>query len=687
MKKVLFKKITCVLFVSSLFISCSKTSGGSSISEEQETQTFKVTWLNYDGSILETDNDVLAGMTPSYDGTTPVKPNNSDHYYIFDGWLPNILTVTQNATYTASFIEMDYIYHTVDFDSCDGSVVESKTIKHGEKISKPSNPTKEGSEFVCWTFNDNEWNFENDVVNENIVLTAKWELNKYTVTWLNYDGSILEKDEDVPYGTIPTYNGETPTKPNSTNRSYSFNGWSSEIIAVTQDITYTATFLEDYIYHTISFDSKDGSTIESQMIIDGETINKPQDPIKEGYTFKTWLFDNEPWDFENGIVTSDMTLEAVYDANQYQLLLAHYNDECHGTMTGEGTYTYNSSVVLNAVPDQGYVFSGWYKNEYKLISADATYVYTMGLDQTIYARWNAKLNNLVVISENEEMGTVSIVNGSGYSNESITVKAIANNGYSFVGWYNETLLLSNESVYSFVMPLNDYSIVARFVSNEVLLQRELGMIPVISNDHKTLTYGIYPQTVISDANLINRLNSLDEPEYNGWYKYENKYYAKATAQYSKKLSNGVTTTIGERYWFACEKINWTIISNSNNKYTVLCDVLYNGTYNELNDKKNDFFNLAFGLNNDCIEDSSKLFFLSIAQYKALPEATLACKIGDYSLATFTTSVGKDVYLSSTLFDSKSVDCVNVSGKETTTKNVLKTATVYYRFAAELIIGE
>lgn len=64
----------------------------------------------------------------------------------------------------------------------------------------------------------------------------------FTVTWLNYDGSVLKVDH-VPYTkNYYGYIGEIPKKESDSKHDYLFEGWSSKTNETTRDITYIACF-------------------------------------------------------------------------------------------------------------------------------------------------------------------------------------------------------------------------------------------------------------------------------------------------------------------------------------------------------------------------------------------------------------------------------------------------------------
>ena len=72
--------------------------------------------------------------------------------------------------------------HTVTFDTSGGTYIEPQKIKHGEKVSKPDDPEREGYSFIKWLFNDEEWSFIGYVVTEDMTITASWSANSYTLT-------------------------------------------------------------------------------------------------------------------------------------------------------------------------------------------------------------------------------------------------------------------------------------------------------------------------------------------------------------------------------------------------------------------------------------------------------------------------------------------------------------------------
>ena len=79
--------------------------------------TITITWKNWDGTVLETDEDVQEGDTPSYDGETPTKPADDEGHYYFVGWAPEIVPVAESAVYTAQFVLCTPLTITADSDS------------------------------------------------------------------------------------------------------------------------------------------------------------------------------------------------------------------------------------------------------------------------------------------------------------------------------------------------------------------------------------------------------------------------------------------------------------------------------------------------------------------------------------------------------------------------------------------
>lgn len=72
------------------------------------------------------------------------------------------------------------------------------------------------------------------------------ETKTYTITWANYDGTVLETDT-VTEGETPTYEGATPTRAADDQYTYTFKGWDKTVVAATADTTYTAQYTQTAI--------------------------------------------------------------------------------------------------------------------------------------------------------------------------------------------------------------------------------------------------------------------------------------------------------------------------------------------------------------------------------------------------------------------------------------------------------
>lgn len=86
--------------------------------------------------------------------------------------------------------------YTVTFDTKGGSEVAPQTIEEGGKVTKPVDPTKDGFDFVGWTFEDKDWNFENTVTGD-MTLVAVWKEKEVTPPGDDNDDDTT-KPEDKP---------------------------------------------------------------------------------------------------------------------------------------------------------------------------------------------------------------------------------------------------------------------------------------------------------------------------------------------------------------------------------------------------------------------------------------------------------------------------------------------------------
>ena len=169
--------------------------------------------------------------------------------------------------------------YTVTFQSEGGSEVASQ-IRANTPADQPADPTKEGYTFIGWYNGESEWDFETPVTAD-LTLTAKWQLNRYTITFDTAGGS------EVPSIT-QDYGTAIIAPANPTKTGYTFAGWDKTIPTTMPagDMTITARWQVNQ--YTITFKPENGG---QDIVIKqdyGTAITAPANPTKTGYTFAGW---------------------------------------------------------------------------------------------------------------------------------------------------------------------------------------------------------------------------------------------------------------------------------------------------------------------------------------------------------------------------------------------------------------
>ncbi len=137
------------------------------------------------------------------------------------------------------------IKYLVVFLNEDGTVLQQSEVEEGF-IPEYMGETPSKQSTVQYNFTFSGWDKPLNSVTSDVTYTATFTatINKYVVKFVNDDGSLLQSSE-VAYGSLPNYLGETPLKAEDDNYTYIFAGWDKEIVAVTGDIIYTATFIAE----------------------------------------------------------------------------------------------------------------------------------------------------------------------------------------------------------------------------------------------------------------------------------------------------------------------------------------------------------------------------------------------------------------------------------------------------------
>lgn len=287
------------------------------------------------------------------DGSTPQITIGSN-----GNWFINGVDTEQSA------VHLDYYTVTLDLN---GGTVEDMmsfqntyTVREGHTIPELPIPTKDSFEFLGWYtgLDQTSDRFTTTTqVYSDLNLTAVYRSlaeDTYTIKWVNYDGTELEIDNDVLYGTIPTYDGEIPTKPSDFRFSYEFADWSPTVEPASKDVVYVAQFKEIPLQYTITYElNGHGKLVEPVNVVTyGDALQYPELDKTDivDLAFDGWYLDAE---FQNRVSfpyypQSNITLYAKWVAINEGLFSTYSNYD--GTCTIRSFFGTNAEYETIAIP-------------------------------------------------------------------------------------------------------------------------------------------------------------------------------------------------------------------------------------------------------------------------------------------------------------------------------------------------
>lgn len=171
------------------------------------------------------------------------------------------LTGEQIASYNARYpyikVEADHVTSYLTYASYDGTTTyKVVTCLDGvPQESAPTGLTRANSADGHYSYTFAGWSksmdaeaadpdaLDNVIADRTVYAAYSKTVRTYTVTWRNSNGTTLETDENVAWGTMPSYNGSTPQNPSG---SSPFTAWTPTPARITGNTTYTATYTPVY---------------------------------------------------------------------------------------------------------------------------------------------------------------------------------------------------------------------------------------------------------------------------------------------------------------------------------------------------------------------------------------------------------------------------------------------------------
>ncbi|MCR0248129.1 MAG: InlB B-repeat-containing protein [Clostridium sp.] len=453
------------------------TTGNKTFTAHWEENTYTISYeldggTNGDGNpstYKVTDNDIKLAE--------PTKKG-----YTFEGWTGTDISETSkdvtiskgsvgNRTYTANWKAITY---QITYDLDGGTVATANKSEYTieSEAFTLTNPTKKGYTFTGWSEGDSSDKQETVTIAQGTTgdksYKANWSIDTYTITY-DLDGGTNNVDNPSSYQvTDSDITLKAPTK-----KGYTFEGWklngTGELLTTvtissgsTGNLSYTAIWKK--VNYTVTFDSQGGSSVSETGADYQETITKPEDPTKTGYTFDGWFKESactNAWNFDMDVVEETMTLYAKWTINEYTAIF----NANGGESVSPETIKKNYDEALGDLPTAtriGHTFVGWYTKasggdkitkDTKMPADGATY----------YAHWTV---NQYTAKFDGNGGSNGADITADFDSKLGTLPTSSRTGYTFDGWFTTADETGTKITEETTMPVDGATYYAHWTINQ-----------------------------------------------------------------------------------------------------------------------------------------------------------------------------------------------------------------------------
>ena len=256
------------------------------------------------------------------------------HYPTNDAGTKQNIKIEKNLTIDVKY---DLDNHTLTFETNGGSAIDPVTVRHGNAVARPADPTKDKYTFIGW-YVDPEFTEEYDfatVLEADKTIYAKFELTSTPIgdIYVRYDVLHIKQLPDGSYDLANAEVEHLSAKKDTTVTAVVKDYRATHHINVNSTLSkLTDTAIQPYPgadgkpvytilsvyydldFHTLTFDTMGGSRIDPVTVRHGNAVAKPKDPVNGGYIFDGWYTDKTyrtPYNFAT-VLTQDTTIYAKW---------------------------------------------------------------------------------------------------------------------------------------------------------------------------------------------------------------------------------------------------------------------------------------------------------------------------------------------------------------------------------------